>query len=61
MVVTIDHQIALLESTKTQLLRQRQTLADKIVEVKDKAKKREDLERERVERRKKLADATAMK
>jgi hypothetical protein len=45
--MTADQHIALLESTKGQLLRQREQLEDKITHIKERAKKREELEMER--------------
>ncbi len=50
-----------METTKTQLVKQRTALEIKIAEVKEKAKNREEVERERMERIKKLGSGTAMK
>lgn len=41
-------------------MKQREQVENKIAEVREKAKKREEVERERMERRKKLAEAVAM-
>ncbi len=59
--LNVDQQIALLETTKAQLVKQRKTLETKIAEVEGKAKNREEVERERMERIKKLGSGTAIK
>ena len=50
----MENQIVLLESTKNHLLKQRVQLDNKIAEVMDKAKKREEVDRERMQRREQL-------
>jgi hypothetical protein len=59
--MSVEQQIALLESARGQLVRQRGLVENKIAEVKEKAKRREEVERERLERRRKLGSGAAMK
>lgn len=55
-----EQQIALLQSTKEQLVKKRQHLENKIMEVQEKGKKRDEREEERI-RMRKLREETAMK
>lgn len=48
--LNVEDQIAVLESMKGQLMTQRKLVENKIAEVREKAKKREELEKERVEK-----------
>jgi hypothetical protein len=59
--MSVEQQIALLESARGQLVRQRGLVENKIAEVKEKAKRREEVETERLERRRKLGSGAAMK
>ncbi|ERF73056.1 hypothetical protein EPUS_09226 [Endocarpon pusillum Z07020] len=59
--LNVEQQIALLETTKVQLAMQRAALENKIAEVKEKANRREELERVRMEKMKKLGSGTAVK
>ncbi|KAF7504935.1 hypothetical protein GJ744_001582 [Endocarpon pusillum] len=57
----IEQQIALLETTRVHLVMQRAALEKKIAEVKEKANRREELEKARMEKIKKLGSGTAVK